>query len=235
MRAFVAFVLMITTMAAATSVESHARMRSNVGATPQAAALNMLRPGDGFQLLGARIAGRFAIVRFTGALMEGNRHWSDGLVIERFPFGWQVLGIVREACLGARGANPSQRAALGASRLPAYRTADGFPCETEVDRGSFADISAVRSAYRGPSAVSGVHVVGDYALLHWVYPGGGEAAFARHGGAWQLLTSGGGAMNAAELHGSGVPVREACVLRPPDQFAPPDVHAMCRSVARTGG
>ena len=230
MRVLATLVIMIAAATVAAPVARASNDRSNTGATAREAALHYLVPGRGFRVLSARVAGRFAIVRFADALMEGNPHWADGLVIERFPFGWQVVDILRRACLGARGATRAEIAALGASNLPAYRDATGHPCSDWTDRGPHADVVAVRSLYREPFTVPFVRVVGDYALLEWTLPGGGEAAVIRRAGRWRIVASGGGAMNAATLHSYGVPLREACALIPPESYDRPELRTSCRSL-----
>jgi hypothetical protein len=226
----IAALLIIIAAATAAPIALAAIDRSNTGATPREAALHYLLPGRGFRLLSTRVAGRFAIVRFAGALMEGDPRWADSLVIERFPFGWQVVDILRSACLGARGATRAEIAALEASNLSAYRDANGHPCSDWADRGPHADVVAVRSVYREPFTVPFVRVVGDYALLDWTLPGGGQAAAIRRAGRWRVVGSGGGAMNATTLHSYGVPLREACALIPPGSYDPPDLRTTCRSL-----
>ena len=229
-RVIAALLIIIAAATATAPIALAANDRSNTGATAREAALHYLVPGRGFRLLSTRVAGRFAIVRFAGALMEGNPKWADGLVIERFPFGWQVVDILRSACLGARGATRSEIAALGASNLPASRDGTGRPCSDWTDRGPRADVVAVRSLNREPFTLPFVRAVGDYALLEWTLPGGGQRAAIRRAGQWRVVGGGGGAMNATDLHSYGVPLREACVLIPPGSYDPPDLRTTCRSL-----
>lgn len=225
----VATILALIAATAITVPPAHAAgERSNTGATPREAALRFLVPGRHFRVLSTRVAGDFAIVRFTGALMEGDPNWADGIVIERFPFGWQVVDILRNACLGARGATRGQIIALGAANLPAYRDSDGHSCSNTIDRGPRADVVAVRSMDRGGTAIPYVRTVANYALLDWAYPGGGQRAFIRRDGRWRSVGGGGGAMNADALHGYGVPMRYACELIPPASYDSPDLHAKCK-------
>jgi hypothetical protein len=222
-------ILALVAMMATTMPAAHAaRERGNTGATPREAALRFLVPGRNFRVLSTRVAGDFAIVRFAGALMEGDPNWTDGIVIERFPFGWQVVDILRSACLGARGATRAQIAALGAANLPAYRDADGGPCSKTIDRGPRADVVAVRSMDRGGSAIPYVRVAADYALLDWAYPGGGQRAAIRRAGRWRIVGGGGGAMNAETLYGYGVPMRYACEIIPPAPSESPELRAACK-------
>jgi hypothetical protein len=225
MRKPAAALIAIAALAAAMPSAAAARGWSNTGPTPDAAALHYLSPGPGFRLLGTRTAGRFAVVRFSGALMEGNSHWSDALVIERFPFGWQIVGILRDACPSERGATRAERAVLAA---PDHRGGDAGWCEQIGDRGPFADVVAVRSAYRDPLTAQFVRVSGDYAVLDWAYPGGGQTVFARRGGRWRSLGGSGGQMSAADVRRFGAPVRDACALMPPASYDPPAVHALCK-------
>ena len=233
MRVIAALLIIMSAVTGAARIALAANDHSNTGATAREAALHYLLPARGFRLLSTRVAGRFAIVRFAGALMEGDPRWADGLIIERFPFGWQVVDILRTACLGARGATRSEIAALRASNLPAYRDFTGRPCSDRTDRGPHADVVAVRSLYREPFTVPFVRVLGNYALLDWTLPGGGQAAVIRRAGRWRVVGSGGGTMNATTLYSYGVPLREACVLIPPGSYDPPNLRTTCRSLNAT--
>jgi hypothetical protein len=226
----VATILALMAATAMTVPAAHAAgERGNTGATPRDAARHFLVPGRNFRVLSTRVAGDFAIVRFSGALMEGDPNWASGIVIERFPFGWQVVDILRNACLGARGATRAQIAALGAANLPAYRDSDGQPCSNTLDRGPRADVVAVRSMDRSGTAIPYVRVVADYALLDWAYPGGGQRAVIRRAGRWRFAGGGGGAMNAQTLYGYGVPMRYACEIIPPASYDSPELHAKCKA------
>jgi hypothetical protein len=79
-----------------------------------------------------------------------------------------------------------------------------------ADVGSSADVAAVRAAahQKNPNDhVSGVHVVGDYALTDW-YGGeaSGYAAYKRISGEqWKQIDWGGGATDVQDLGQHGVP------------------------------
>ena len=227
MRAFPILVLIVA-VAGGTAVAAPERERSNTGPSPEAAARRFLLPGKGFRIVGTEVAGRFAVVRFTGALMEGETNWSDDLLVERFPFGWQVIDTVHDACLRERGATPAELAKLEGQYVPARRDPKDGPCSEVVDRGPAADVAALRSANRDQFLVPWVRVSGDYALLGWNLPGGGERLYARRGTGWKQLTGGGGALGTRDLRGYGVPVATACALVPPYT---PDDRAMCRTAA----
>jgi hypothetical protein len=226
MRVLVAFILTVAAAAATAAFAAPPdRERSNTGSSPEAAARRYLAPGKSFRIVGTEVAGRFAVVRFTGALMESETNWSDDLLIERFPFGWQVVDTIRDACLRERGATPAELAKLEGQYVPARRDPKDGPCSELVDRGPAADVAAVRSAYRDPFVVPWVRVSGDYALLEWTLPGGGEQFYARRETGWKRLAGGGGVFMARDLHRYGAPVANACALVPP--FTADD-RAMCR-------
>ncbi|HTD37595.1 MAG TPA: hypothetical protein VK669_08765 [Candidatus Limnocylindrales bacterium] len=217
--------VLILAASGAAAVAAPERERSNTGPSPEAAARNYLLPGKSFRIVGTKVAGRFAVVRFTGALIESETNWSDDLLVERFPFGWQVVDTVRNACLRERGATPAELAKLHVEYMPVRATVQ---CSEVIDHGRVADVAAVRSMYRAQSLVPTVRVSDDYALLRWWLPGGGERLYARRGTGWKLLTGGGGALMTRDLRGYGVPVANACTLVPPYTA---DDRAMCRSAA----
>lgn len=225
MRTAVALILLIAASGAA-AFAAPDRGRSNTGASPEAAARHFLAPGKNFRIVGTEVAGRFAVVRFTGALMESETNWSDDLLVERFPFGWQVVDTVRDACLRERGATPAELAKLEGQYVPARRDPKDQPCSEVVDHGPAADVVAVRSAYRDQFLVPWVRVSGNYALLEWTLPGGGEQVYARRGTGWGRIAGGGGAFMVRDLRRYGVPVTNACALVPPYT---PDDRAMCRT------
>lgn len=228
MRTAVALILIIAVTGAAADAAPD-RERSNTGPSPEAAALHLLAPGKNFRIVGTETAGRFAVVRFTGALMESETNWSDDLLVERFPFGWQVVDTVRDACLRERGATRAELAKLEGQYVPARRDPKDGPCSELVDHGPAADVAAVRSTYRDQFLVPWVRVSGDYALLEWTLPGGGEQVYARRNTGWTRIAGGGGTFSARDLHRRGIPVVNACALQPPYS---PDDRALCRQRAR---
>lgn len=230
MRVTIALILSIAaTFAAAFGAPERKNERGNRGPSPEAAARHYLMPGKNFRIVGTEVAGRFAVVRFTGALMEGETNWSDALLVERFPFGWQVVDTVRDACLRERGATPAELAKLQGSYVPARRDPKDGPCSEVVDHGPAADVAAVRNAYRDPFVVTSVRVSGDYALLNWALAGGGQQLYARRGTTWKRVAGGGGAFSPGELRHEGVPVANACALMPPSTA---DDRTMCRNAGR---
>ena len=228
MRAFPILVLIVAVAGGATALAAPERERSNTGASPEAAARQLLSPGKNFRIVGTEVAGRFAVVRFTGALMESETNWSDDLLVERFPFGWQVVDTVRDACLRERGATPRELAKLEGQYVPARRNPKDLPCSELVDRGPAFDVAAVRSAYRDQFLVPWVRVSGDYALLQWTLPGGGEQVYARRRTGWERIAGGGGAFMVRDLYRYGVPVAHACALQPP--YSAGD-RALCRTAS----
>jgi hypothetical protein len=112
--------------------------------------------------------------------------------------------------------------------VPARRDPNDGPCSELVDRGPAADVAAVRSAYRDPFVVPWVRVSGDYALLEWTLPGGGEQFYARRATGWKRIAGGGGAMMVRDLRSYGAPIANACALAPPHT---PEDRAMCAHVS----
>jgi len=85
--------------------------------------------------------------------------------------------------------------------------------------GPKADVAAVRAAEHqlAPNnTIVAVHVVGDYAVLHWrTGHAGGAAIFKRVSGErWNLIMGGGGALRESSLVQDGVPAsvaRQLCL------------------------
>lgn len=211
----VALTIVLAACAAAMTAGGAVTDRSNTGRTPRDAALHFLVPGRSFRIVGTEAAGRFAVVRFSGAVMEGDSNWHDDLLIERFPFGWQVVDTVSDACLPERGANRAELKALVGRYVPARRAPNAAPCAESVDRGPARDVVTVRSINRDWFAIPSVRVSRDYALVNWAFPGGGETIFARRGAGWRRVAGGGGVSSAAELIRYGVPLRDACAIVSP--------------------
>jgi hypothetical protein len=83
-----------------------------------------------------------------------------------------------------------------------------------ADVGPKADVAAVRAAVRQLSpkyTISGVHVVGDYAVLHWYTEhAAGPAVFKRISGErWKKIMGGGGAITVSAIVHLGVPASAA--------------------------
>ena len=56
-------------------------------------------------------------------------------------------------------------------------------------------------------------VLGDYALASWLWgEGGGQSVLSKESGEWQVLSSGGGALDAATLEALGIPADTAQTL-----------------------
>ncbi|HXW77183.1 MAG TPA: hypothetical protein VEJ20_07230 [Candidatus Eremiobacteraceae bacterium] len=100
-----------------------------------------------------------------------------------------------------------------------------------ADIGPRTDVAAIRSAlhHSNPTAVvnqSGVHVVGNYALLGWYDPkaralGSSWIVFKRIAGErWKQTSIGGGAFQASDLVQFGVPIsiaEQLCPARAPSK------------------
>ncbi|MEM6427510.1 MAG: hypothetical protein AAF728_20480 [Cyanobacteria bacterium P01_D01_bin.128] len=56
-------------------------------------------------------------------------------------------------------------------------------------------------------------ILGDYALASWLWgEGGGQSVLSKESGEWQVLSSGGGAVDAATLETLGIPADAARTL-----------------------
>ncbi len=200
---------------------------SNTGASPRQAATNFLRPGRALRIERTNLAGDLAVVRFSGAAMEGDDGWNGVLLIQRFPFGWQIVDLLAADCsLSARHLPRATVKQLSAGIPLAHAASSDARCSYVPDRGPVRDIVAIRSLHRGSYIVERVRVVGDYAAFDWFLPGGGESALARRGSAWIAVTSGGGVFGASDLVAKGIPRAAACELLAADN---PDRHsAACK-------
>ena len=86
-----------------------------------------------------------------------------------------------------------------------------------ADSGPAADLAALRAAATRPHvSIDSVRVVGNYAVLDWIYPpAGGMSAYKRISGHhWKLLMSEGGVIMASDLIKKGVPAATAHKLQP---------------------
>jgi hypothetical protein len=228
MRGLAACTALIGLVALQSAAALPQRAFGNTGETPRAAAIRYLRPGTNFRIAGIESAGRFAVVRFSGALMEGDPAWHGDLLIERFPFGWQVVDTVEDACLRERGVTPAELAALAGRYVPARRAPKDQPCADLVDRGPIADVVAVRNAVRSlGELIPYVRVSGDYALVEWTLPGGGQAFYGRRNGRWSRLGGGGGFTNVEGVHAIGAPWHDACAIVTSTAYDSPGVRARC--------
>jgi hypothetical protein len=200
---------------------------SNTGASPVQAAKNFLRPGRALRIERTNVVGDLAVVRFSGAAMEGDNGWNGALLIQHFPFGWQIVDLLNADCsLSARHLPRETVKHLSAGIHLAHAASSDARCSYVPDRGPVRDIVAIRSLRRGAYIVNQVRVVGDYAAFDWFLPGGGESALARRGSAWIAVMSGGGVFGASDLVAKGIPRAAACELLAADN---PDRHsAACK-------
>jgi hypothetical protein len=87
--------------------------------------------------------------------------------------------------------------------------ADRFRGRDVRDNGAPADVVAIRAMmqkrFKSHEIIGRVSVVHNYALVGWWGWGGGETLFRKTAHGWSLVTSGGGALDAAGLRGYGVP------------------------------
>jgi hypothetical protein len=180
-----------------------------VFSTPQAAALSIYFPRGAAVVTKATVARDYAIVLTRGGTIEGQLD-STPVLLQRFPFGWQPIALINAACqIRARGV-PS---AVAAKLAIGVRTGthDTECNDLTTDRGSAADVVAIRAIARGP-LIPFVAVSGRYGYAEWYGGGGGQSFYVKRGKTWKYLTGGGGAMNALEVARYGVPKAAACVF-----------------------
>lgn len=178
------------------------------GATPQDAAIHAVNAEKSAPIvLRTNIVGEYATVLTSGGRMEGSTV-SVPILVKRFSFGWQALDVLDTRC------------ALNTNRLEAStidRLMRGMPrvnntrCDGLRDAGSANEVARVRMLMRGP-LVPYVVIAGDWAIGEWYGAGGGQSLYRRHRGEWQIVTTGGGAMNASEMRKFGVPRSASCTL-----------------------
>jgi hypothetical protein len=161
--------------------------------TPQAAALLFLQPrtthSHPFVHVTAATA-RYAIVRFTGAVIESTPA-SGYLLAQKFSFGWQPIDLsIGSKPLAIPGSASNQR-----------------------DVGPTADVEAVRAHGAGfTEIIPFVRVMDGYAIMQWWGWGGGENFYKKTPRGWKQFTGGGGATTINDLVSKGVPLAVAKAL-----------------------
>ena len=152
------------------------------------------------------IAGNYAVA--LGDVIVESAHDRGEFLLERFPFGWQILesapdtGGVQSCVFRAHGIDTTLESRLqhliGIDSAPNDRT-----CAIrglQRDTGDLKDVVTVRQVmHRGRSIVPYVRVYRDYALAEWYGGGGGQAILRKHRSSWDLLSGGGGAACPSDL------------------------------------
>ncbi len=183
----------------------------NYASTPQQAVISALnyphRPH--VRVVRTNLVDHYATVLTRGAAMEGS--WAlEGVLVERFSFGWQPLDEYSRCNLDRHGI-PATKERLLMVGMP--KPQDDGPCTgVEQDSGPTEDVEAVREQMHGPF-VPYVRIVGKYALGNNLFSeGGGESLFRRDAGGWHEIAGGGGALGLDDMRQYGVPQRVWCAL-----------------------
>jgi hypothetical protein len=186
---------------------------TNYAATPQLAAQQVvgapqLRP------IRTNIAGRYAVVATRSGIIE-NEPPPSMTLLEHFDFGWQAIDFVQDQCaLAPRGIGAAARRALlvGMPKL-AHSPDNCIAAMHPVDHGSLTDITAIRHDDHA-LLIPYVWVSRDYAISGWFGGGGGQHLYRKTSHGWEIVPGigGGGELDATQLIGSGVPLRDACAL-----------------------
>lgn len=122
------------------------------------------------------VSGDRAIVTYANGEIE-SRRWSGKLLLERFSFGWQVVG--------------EEITPVSAGDL--YRRT--------YDSGPTRDRAAVRQQLLDMQnqAVGPARIWAGFAMVDWGGNGGGEVLLRKLRGRWVRITGSGGELRAADL------------------------------------
>ena len=170
--------------------------------TPQGAALLFLQPGTTHSHPSVRITAstaHYAIVRFTGAVIESNPA-SGYLLAQKFSFGWQPIDLSSDGkpfaiCTLHSHAVAARDLLLLRPALSAAPTSDCTPgnASNQRDYGPAADVQAVRAQGAGlAEIIPFVRVADGYAIMEWWGWGGGQDFYKRTPGGWKKFMGGGG-------------------------------------------
>ena len=186
---------------------------TNYAATPQLAAQQVVGAPN-MRAIRTNIVGRYAVVETRGGSIE------DGpppklTLLEHFAFGWQAVDFVQDQCaIAPRGIGARTRAAL-LNGMPALATNDRGCASSSypADRGGVADIAAIRHS-EDRLLIPNVTVAGSFAISEWFGGGGGQHLYRKSAQGWRIVSGigGGGELDASQLIGKGVPLRDACAL-----------------------
>ncbi len=192
---------------------ARAQMPTDYGATPVGAAEHIYRSSD----LRLRIhvhrsiaTERFAIVVVSSTPMD-DRHGETALLLQRFSFGWQPVGVVQHTCdIEHRGISARDRATL--LRIVNLEPDDPHECALdERDRGPATDVSAIRRQMYGP-VVPFVTIADGYAYALEYGDGGGCGLFRRSHGAWENIATCKGALDPTVIGRYHIPTSTVCAL-----------------------
>ncbi len=179
--------------------------------TPQSAALGAVYSDPKKPAIVKRInvAGSYATVLTSGGRIEGDVV-TEAILVKRFSFGWQPLDLLNDQCRLDAQMLGNEVAARLIRAMPQPK--NDRPCTKQPhDAGPPTDVTAVRKLMQGP-LVPYVVVAGDWAMGEWYGAGGGESLYRRRNGEWQLVESGGGAMDTDYMRKYGVPESAWCAF-----------------------
>lgn len=120
--------------------------------------------------------------------------------------GWIVVGWALVAGLGMSHPSTAQAPSEGQKKAVKSQTVNAVD-----ERVSQAAIRHLKNAggKRQPR-ITRTKIVGNYAIANWMRgESGGQALLQQSNNEWNVLQSGGGAMNQALLTGAGVPLDQA--------------------------
>jgi hypothetical protein len=152
----------------------------------------------------------YAVVSFRNGQIEGSI--DDGqLLLQKFPFGWQVID------LSIHRFTTQDMASHGIAAAAAQALLHGLvPGKAQAgwelgDYGPAADVDDIsRTMVDSPGeAIGAVKVYSGYAVLLWFGRGGGERVFAKRNGGWVPITGGGGCLDTAGFVHYGVSAEAA--------------------------
>jgi hypothetical protein len=182
------------------------------GATPREATEHVLYTRSGAPLVIDRVnvVGRYATVLTKNGMMESGLVGGP-ILFEQFSFGWQALESLNLQCrIDRHGLSTGTKASLmrGMPKPSAY---SGCGKNDGPDLGPPEEVEALRRDLSGP-LVPSARIVGNFAFGNWYGAGGGERLYRSSHGTWRAVLGGGGAIDASEAMGAGVPRASLCAL-----------------------
>lgn len=194
-------------------------------APPQQAVLAATASDARAKAVRTNIVGNYALVRVEGGADRGVPI-GGSILLERFSFGWQALVYTGDTCyFSVHGISMKIEEVLTIGQ-PMLTYQSRCSTRDRVDRGSPADVDAVRRLVRGPF-VPAVVVSGRYAIgsstdlvsaMRWVPVN--QSLFERAGSSWHRIAERRGHLGMSELQAIGVPASSMCPLRVYDAKCP---------------
>ncbi len=202
---------------AAVADEHHA-----YAATPTRAADLAVGGVAGIRTIAMNVVGRYAVVLTKGGILEGEPA-TDPILVERFAFGWQATNDLSSDCqIRQLPLTRAEKKRL-MYKMPKPHVSERTCDSITADRGTRADIEAVRQKMQGPFTPE-VAVSGRFARGLWYGSGGGATLFGKDRGTWTRITGGGGVLGVQTMREYGVPLRHACIIDPIDSACNSSIH-----------